>query len=51
MSGHFGADRHTSKNLEIMVVDAEQNILAIRGSVPGHRGSLLYIRTAKTARV
>lgn len=44
MPGRMGADRVTVKNLKIAKVDLENNILAIKGAVPGHRGTLLEIR-------
>jgi large subunit ribosomal protein L3 len=51
MSGHFGAARITTKNLEIVRIDQERNLLFIRGSVPGHRGGFVQVQGAKTARV
>jgi len=48
MSGHYGAKRHTTKNLDVVRVDEERNLLFIRGAVPGPRGGLVQIRTAKT---
>jgi len=48
MSGHFGAARHTTKNLEIVRVDSERNLLFLKGAVPGPRGGFLQVRTAKT---
>lgn len=44
MGGHMGTDRVTVKNLQIIQVDPEKNILAISGAVPGARGGLLLIR-------
>jgi len=44
MPGRMGFERTTVKNLKIASVDLENNILAIRGAVPGHRGTLLEIR-------
>jgi len=44
MPGRMGADRVTVKNLKIAKIDKENNILAIKGAVPGHRGTLLEIR-------
>ena len=44
MPGRMGGDRTTVKNLKIAKVDAEHNILALRGAIPGHRGTLLEIR-------
>ncbi|MEZ6014049.1 MAG: 50S ribosomal protein L3 [Planctomycetota bacterium] len=48
MSGHYGATRETVKNLEIVRVDLERNLLLIKGSVPGHNGGFVQIRVAKT---
>lgn len=44
MPGRMGADRVTVKNLVVAKVDAEHNILALKGAVPGHRGTLLQIK-------
>lgn len=44
MPGRMGSDRVTVKNLKIEKIDAEHNIIAIKGAVPGHRGTLLEIR-------
>jgi large subunit ribosomal protein L3 len=44
MAGHMGAERVTVKNLEVLRVDAERNLLALRGAVPGPRGGLLVIQ-------
>lgn len=48
MSGHFGAERTTTKNLELVRVDAQRNLLFVRGSVPGPTGGFVQVRTAKT---
>ncbi len=48
MAGHFGNARITVKNLEVIDVNVERNMLLIKGSVPGPRNGLLCIRTAKT---
>lgn len=44
LPGRYGNDRVTVKNLEIVKVDAEKNILMIKGCVPGARGGLLIIK-------
>lgn len=44
MPGHTGSDRVTVKNLEVVRVDAENNLLVVRGSVPGAGGSYVVIR-------
>ena len=45
--GHMGSARITAQNLRIELVDAERNILAVRGSVPGARGGLVMIKEAR----
>ncbi len=49
-SGHMGTDRVTTQNLEVVVVDAERNILAVKGSVPGAKGGLVIIKASIKAR-
>ncbi|OHA49480.1 MAG: 50S ribosomal protein L3 [Candidatus Terrybacteria bacterium RIFCSPLOWO2_01_FULL_58_14] len=44
MAGRMGHERVTVKNLEVVHVDRERNLLALRGAVPGARGTLLEIR-------
>ena len=46
MSGHMGNVRRTVQNLEIVRVDAEKNLLLIKGAVPGHRGGSVVVRPA-----
>lgn len=45
MAGRMGADRVTVKNLQVVQIDKEHNLLAVKGAVPGVRGSLLEIRS------
>jgi len=45
MAGRMGADRVTVKNLEIVSVDLEQNLLAIKGAVPGKRGAIVEVKS------
>jgi len=49
-SGRMGNDRITTQNLEVVVVDAERNLLAVRGSVPGAKGGLVIIKASVKAR-
>lgn len=46
MAGHMGATRVTTQNLEIVAIDAEDNLIMIKGAVPGHKGAWLEIRDA-----
>ena len=48
MAGHYGTTRQTTKNVEVVKVDAERNLLLLKGAVPGPRGGFIMIRTAKT---
>ena len=50
MSGHMGNARSTVQNLEVVRVDAERNILLIKGAVPGHKGGRVIVRPAVKAR-
>jgi large subunit ribosomal protein L3 len=50
MSGHYGHERHTTKNLEVVRVDEARNLLFLKGAVPGPRGGFVQVRTAKTGR-
>lgn len=45
MAGRMGAKRVTIKNLEVMEVNPEKNLLVVKGAVPGARGTLLEIFT------
>ncbi|MDO4482921.1 MAG: 50S ribosomal protein L3 [Clostridia bacterium] len=49
MSGHYGVDRVTIQNLEVVKVDAERNLLLVKGAVPGPNNGLLVIRDAVKA--
>ena len=44
MAGHYGVDRVTVQNLEVVQVDAERNLLLVKGAVPGPNEGLLLIR-------
>lgn len=46
MSGHMGAERVTTQNLEVVRVDAERNLLLVKGAVPGAPGGDVIIRAA-----
>jgi large subunit ribosomal protein L3 len=50
MSGHMGNVRRTIQNLEVVRVDAERNIILIKGAVPGHKGGRVIVRPAVKAR-
>jgi large subunit ribosomal protein L3 len=44
MAGHMGDDRVTVKNLRILSVDPERNLVVLRGAIPGPKGGLVVIR-------
>ncbi len=44
MAGRMGADRVTVKNLQVLQVNAADNLLLIKGAIPGRRGSLVEVR-------
>jgi len=46
LPGHMGAVRRTVRGLEVVRVDAERNLLLIKGSVPGHRNAVVLVRDA-----
>jgi large subunit ribosomal protein L3 len=50
MAGHLGAARRCAQNLEVVRVDAARNLLAIKGSVPGAKGSDVMVRPAVKVR-
>lgn len=44
MAGHMGVDNVTVKNLEVVIVDKEKSIIAVKGAVPGNAGSDVILR-------
>ncbi len=50
LPGHYGAERVTIQNLEVVRVDAGQNLLAIKGAIPGPRGGLVMVKQSVKAR-
>jgi large subunit ribosomal protein L3 len=44
--GHYGNERVTVQNLRIALVDAERNLIAVRGAIPGSRDGLVLVRDA-----
>ena len=49
MAGQYGGERVTIQNLEIVKVDAERNLIMIKGAIPGANGSLVMVRDAVKA--
>ena len=50
MSGHMGVRRRTVENLKVVEVDAERNLLLIRGAVPGTEGGTVVVRPSVKAK-
>jgi large subunit ribosomal protein L3 len=50
MGGQMGNERVTVKNLEVVVIDPENNVLAVKGSVPGAKGGLILIKESRKGR-
>ena len=46
-AGHMGSDQVTSQSLKVVLVDAERNLIGVRGSVPGGRGCLVMVKEAR----
>jgi large subunit ribosomal protein L3 len=46
MAGHMGDEQVTTKKLRVVRADADRNLLLVRGTVPGSRGSLILVRKA-----
>ena len=44
MAGQYGNEKVTVLNLEIVKIDADNNLIAVKGAVPGPRGGIVYIR-------
>jgi len=50
MAGHMGAVKRTAQNLEVVRVDADRNLLLVKGAVPGAKGGNVVVRPAVKAR-
>jgi large subunit ribosomal protein L3 len=50
MGGRMGNDRVTIKNLEVVLIDPEKNLVAVKGSVPGHSGGIVIIKSSQKQR-
>jgi large subunit ribosomal protein L3 len=44
MAGQYGAERVTARNLDVVKIDADNNLLLVRGAVPGFNGSLVMVQ-------
>jgi large subunit ribosomal protein L3 len=50
MAGHLGSAQRTTRNLTVVRVDADRNLLLISGDVPGHRNSVVLVKDARRQR-
>ncbi len=51
MAGRMGGERVTAQSLEVVMVDPERNLLAVRGAVPGAKNGLVMVRQARKTRL
>jgi large subunit ribosomal protein L3 len=51
MAGHMGMDQVTTRNHPLVKIDPENNLLLIKGALPGPNGGLLFVRQSTTARI
>lgn len=49
MPGHYGVDKVTIQNLDLVKIDTERNLLLVKGSIPGPKGGLVVVRNAVKA--
>ena len=49
MPGHMGSENVTIQNLEVVRIDAEKNLILVKGAVPGNKGSVLVIKESVKA--
>ena len=49
MAGQYGNEKVTIQNLDVVRVDAEKNLIAVKGAVPGARGGIVFIRNTVKA--
>ena len=49
MAGQYGNEQVTVLNLEIVKIDAEKGLIAVKGAVPGSRGGIVFLRDSVKA--
>jgi large subunit ribosomal protein L3 len=49
MAGQYGNEKVTVLNLAVVKIDAEKNIIAVKGAVPGAKGGIVFIRDSVKA--
>lgn len=50
MPGHYGVDKVTIQNLDLVKIDEERNLLLVKGSIPGSKGGLVVVKNAVKAK-
>ena len=49
MAGQYGNEKVTVQNLDVVRVDAEKNLIAVKGAVPGAKGGIVFVRNTVKA--
>ena len=49
MAGHMGCEKVTVQNLEIVKIDVENNLIAVKGAIPGPKGGVVVLTDSKKA--
>ena len=49
MAGHYGVERVTVQNLDVVKVDAEKNLILVKGAVPGPKGGIVTLKNTVKA--
>ena len=49
LPGHMGAEKSTIQNLVVVKIDAENNLIAVKGAIPGAKGSVVTIQNSVKA--
>jgi large subunit ribosomal protein L3 len=46
LPGHMGAEKVTVQNLEVVKIDTENNLIAVKGAIPGPKGGIVTLRNS-----
>jgi large subunit ribosomal protein L3 len=49
MAGQYGNEQVTVQNLNVVKIDAEKNLIAVKGAIPGAKGGIVFIRDSVKA--
>ena len=49
MAGQYGNEQVTVQNLDVVRVDAEKNLIAVKGAIPGAKGGIVFVRNTVKA--